>query len=69
MSDEADAADLTAEQHLKDALTRRRASLPAVGQCYSCAEPAEGGARFCNKDCLDDYERAEKARRMNGRSE
>jgi hypothetical protein len=69
MSDEADAADITAEQHLKDALTRRRASLPAVGQCYSCAEPVEGSQRFCNKDCLDDYERAEKARRMNGRVE
>ena len=69
MSDEADAADLTAEQNLRDALTRRRTSLPAVGQCYSCAEPVEGSLRFCNKDCLDDYERAEKARRMNGRME
>ena len=67
--DDADAADLTVEQHLNRALARRHATLPAVGQCYSCAEPVEGGARFCDRDCLDDYERAEKARRMNGRVE
>ena len=67
--DDADAADLTAEQHLRDALARRRATLPASGQCYSCAEPVEGSLRFCNKDCLDDYERAERARKMNGRVE
>ncbi len=69
MSDEADAADATVEQHLRDALTRRRTSLPAVGQCYSCAEPVDGSRKFCDRDCLDDYERAEKARRMNGRVE
>ncbi|MFN8993262.1 MAG: hypothetical protein ACK5X3_06315 [Pseudomonadota bacterium] len=69
MSDEADAADATVEQHLRDALARRRASLPAVGQCYSCAEPVDDGRRFCDRDCLDDYERAERARRVNGRSE
>jgi len=67
--DEADAADLTAEQHLKRALARRHATLPAIGQCYSCAEPVEGSLRFCDRDCLDDYERVEKARRMNGRME
>jgi hypothetical protein len=67
--DDADAADLTAEQHLKRALARRHATLPAIGQCYSCAEPVEGSLRFCDRDCLDDYERAEKARRMNGRIE
>jgi hypothetical protein len=68
--DEADAADITAEQHLKRALARRHATLPAIGQCYSCAEPVEGGSqRFCDRECLDDYERAEKARRMNGKGE
>jgi hypothetical protein len=67
--DDADAADLTAEQHLKRALARRHATLPASGQCYSCAEPVEGGARFCDRECSQDYERAEKARRMNGRME
>ncbi len=67
--DEADAADATVEQHLKRALARRHATLPAIGQCYSCAELVGGSLRFCDRDCLDDYERAEKARRMNGRVE
>jgi predicted nucleic acid-binding Zn ribbon protein len=67
--DEADAADATVEQHLKRALARRNATLPAVGQCYSCAEPVDDGRRFCDADCRQDWERAEKARRMNGRME
>jgi len=29
----------------------------------------DDGRRFCDRDCLDDYERAERARRVNGRSE
>jgi predicted nucleic acid-binding Zn ribbon protein len=64
--DEADAADLTQEQALTAALRRRHATLPAVGQCYSCAEPVADGARFCDADCRQDWERAERARRMNG---
>jgi hypothetical protein len=67
--DEADAADATVEQHLKRALARRQATLPAIGQCYSCGKPVDGTLRFCDRDCLDDYERAERARRMNGRTE
>lgn len=67
--DEADAADITAEQHLQRALARRQATLPAVGQCYSCAEPVDAGRRFCDRDCMDDFERAEKARKLNGRIE
>ena len=67
--DDADAADLTVEQHLNRALARRQATLLAIGQCYSCGEPVDGALRFCDRDCLDDYERAERARRMNGRSE
>jgi hypothetical protein len=67
--DEADAADATVEQHLKRALARRNATLPAVGTCYSCAEPVADGRRFCDRECLEDFERAEKARRMNGRME
>ncbi len=67
--DEADAADATVEQHLKRALSRRHATLPAIGQCYSCAKPAEGSLRFCDRECLDDYERVEKARKLNGRME
>jgi hypothetical protein len=27
------------------------------------------GRRFCDRDCMDDFERAEKARKLNGRME
>ena len=64
--DEADTADATVEQHLKRALTRRHATLPAVGTCYFCAELVADGLRFCDRDCLADWERAEAARRRGG---
>jgi len=67
--DEADIAQGHEERDRAAALRRRHATLPAVGQCYSCGEPVEDGRRFCDRDCLDDYERAERARRMNGRGE
>lgn len=64
--DESDAADATVEQHLKRALSRRHATLPAVGTCYSCAELVDAGRRFCDADCLADWERVEAARRRGG---
>jgi hypothetical protein len=67
--DDADTADLTREQTLAAALRRRHATLPAVGTCYSCAEKVEGTRRFCDADCLSDWEKVEKFRRMNGRVE
>ena len=67
--DEADAADLTQEQALTAALRRRHATLPATGTCYGCEEDIKGGLRFHNVDCRNEWERAEKARRMNGRAE
>jgi predicted nucleic acid-binding Zn ribbon protein len=67
--DDADAADLTINQALAAAMRRRHATLPAVGTCYSCAEPVDDGRRFCDRECLEDFERAERARRMNGRME
>lgn len=65
--DDADAADLTQEQHLTVALSKRHATLPACGACYFCAEPVSDGKRFCDADCLSDWERAEGARRRGGR--
>jgi hypothetical protein len=64
--DEADTADLTITQALAAALRRRHATLPAVGTCYSCADPVADGRRFCDADCLRDWERVERARRLNG---
>jgi hypothetical protein len=64
--DEADAADLTQQQALTVALSKRHATLPACGSCYFCAEPVEGSLRFCDADCAADWERAEAARRREG---
>jgi hypothetical protein len=65
--DDADAADLTQQQHLDRAMSRRHATLPSVGTCYSCAERVAEGRRFCDSDCLSDWERIEAARRRGGR--
>lgn len=64
--DEADAADLTMEQALSSALAKRQATLIPVGRCYSCNEGVEGNRRFCDKDCLEDWERVEAARKRGG---
>ena len=64
--DEADTADQTCEQTLAAALRRRHATLMATGLCYSCADPVAEGRRFCDSDCLRDWERVERARRLNG---
>lgn len=34
--------------------------LPAVGACHWCSASVPAGARFCDKDCLDDYDRMER---------
>lgn len=67
MSDEIDMASMQEEVYLAAALNRRQASLPAIGVCYSCAERVDEGRRFCDADCLQDWERVERARRLNGR--
>jgi hypothetical protein len=67
MSDEADLADAQEQAYLAAALARRQATIPAVGQCYSCAERVAEGRRFCDSDCATDWERIEAARRRGGR--
>ena len=69
MSDEIDIASVQEEAYRAAALNRRYASLPSVGQCYSCGEPVEGRLRFCDTDCRDDWEKDEAARRRGGRQE
>jgi hypothetical protein len=64
MSDEFDMASVQEEIYLAAALSRRHATLPAVGVCYSCAERVSEGRRFCDKDCLADWEKREAARRL-----
>jgi hypothetical protein len=64
--DDADAADLTVEQHLQRALAVRRPTLAATGTCYGCEEAIEGELRFHNADCRDQYERRQGARARSG---
>lgn len=59
--DEADRADEQAEQTLRAALLRRLPAGPAAtGVCLWCAIEVPPGARFCDRDCRDDWERAER---------
>jgi hypothetical protein len=48
------------------AQVQEEGALRAVGYCYSCHEQLADARRFCNRDCLDDWERVEAARRRNG---
>ena len=66
MSDIADDAERREEQHRADALKVRLPTLKACGACHSCTTPIRDGLLFCDKDCADDWERAEAAKRRNG---
>lgn len=63
MADIVDLSDEQNEAYLKAVLSRRKQGAPdPTGACLNCLEPVEKGLRWCNKDCLTDYERrAERA--------
>lgn len=61
--DEADRADEQAEQTLRAALLRRLPTGPeATGECLWCRIEVDRGVRWCDRDCRDDWERANAAR-------
>jgi hypothetical protein len=64
--DEADAAQHQEALAQQAAMRKRHATLPAIGRCYSCDAQVEAGRKFCDRDCLDDFERIEAARRRAG---
>lgn len=66
MADEADQAQFVEQRDLALALRQRHTTLIATGRCYSCDEDVGPGRKFCNKDCLDDFERREAARKRAG---
>lgn len=39
--------------------------LPFTGSCYNCKEKLEAPRRFCDEDCLEDYEYVQKRREAN----
>jgi hypothetical protein len=74
MADEVDMANDSVERALEQALRQIR-SAPAMapkGFCYFCdepLEPIEDNGRlvprlFCDRDCADDWEREQRARRL-----
>lgn len=73
MSDDTDLATEREEMDRANALrAARRAAerdkLPDVGQCHYCAEVVPQGARFCDTDCRDGWQREQSARQRAGRS-
>lgn len=62
MSDLADQAAAREQQDLALALQQRKPAGPAAtGHCLSCGEPLCGDLRWCDRDCRDDWQRAQAA--------
>jgi len=40
--------------------------MPATGACHWCDALLPAGARFCDRDCMQDWEREQDARRRGG---
>lgn len=38
-----------------------------TGYCLYCGEPLENGRRFCNRECMLEWERERKLRRQHGK--
>lgn len=59
------------EQLRRDiAMRQRKPEGPApTGVCLFCGEPLAPGLRWCNRDCLDDWVRAERAYAMRPRED
>jgi hypothetical protein len=64
--DDADVSQARMEAEQERLLAARQWSmLPRTGECYNCGEPTE--ERFCDRDCLTDWEQRQAANKRNGR--
>jgi len=56
---------------MRDLALRRAANhapdLPATGECHWCGSLVAEGHRFCDRDCRDMFDRAQKMERIAGR--
>ena len=43
--------------------------MPPTGTCYNCGDPVGEGERFCDGECLRDYERRKAAEKRRGRQQ
>jgi len=68
MPDDGDDAQRVEELLRRAALGPRKTALSAIGRCYSCDDEVPPGRQFCDRDCLDDWERYEAARKRGGKT-
>lgn len=55
------------ELHLvQNARERRNKVLPYVGHCHYCYEETESPKRFCDDNCMEDWEKEKRIQRING---
>jgi len=67
MADIADLAQEHIEKHAPyEQLVRRPVPPPSTGQCLNCGEDLQPGERFCDADCLHDWETRQERARING---
>lgn len=58
MADIVDKADEQNEAYMAAMLRQRKRGAPeANGLCLNCEEPVAMGLRWCDKDCLSDWEK------------
>jgi len=67
MADVIDQAQFIEERERQLSLRARRPTLQPIGVCYSCDAEVDPGRLFCDCDCREDWERAEAARKREGR--
>lgn len=58
------------EELLREVALRNAANhappMPATGACHWCDALLPAGARFCDRDCMQDWQREQDARRRGG---
>lgn len=62
-----DDADKTSELFLKIATDKREPKRIHRGFCESCFSPLKKGEQFCDADCRDDFQLAEKQKKIQGK--
>jgi hypothetical protein len=70
VADEADRAQDSIDFAMKMAVDKMKNSpgLRPVGLCYYCGEEVKGDLRFCDKDCLSDWQHEQNCRARSGHS-
>lgn len=68
--DECDMSDDRIQAMIDQGIQRVRAklerALPSIGICHWCESPVMGGRIFCSKECSDDWDARQEARKRNG---